>query len=147
MAHLYMAAAALVSVSMGVMKPVLAKLATLMGDEYKKLKALRKEVTFLQHELSDMNALLEKMDSVDELDPQAKKWRKDIIEMSYNIEDRIDDFMHSVGETDDKMGIRQKAYYYVKTFKDRRRLASEFKISKTKVEQRAGPARPGPGPG
>ncbi|CAO2200289.1 unnamed protein product [Urochloa humidicola] len=77
-----MAAAAVVSVSMGVMKPVLAKLATLMGDEYKKIKGLRKKVTFLQRELRDMDALLEKMDSADELDPQAKNWRKDIIEMS-----------------------------------------------------------------
>ena len=85
-----MPTATVVSVSMGVMKPVLDKLTTLMGDEYKKLKGLRKVVSFLQRELSDMDALLEKMDLADELDPQAKKWRKDIIEMSYDIEDRID---------------------------------------------------------
>ena len=48
----------MVSVSMGVMKPLLAKLTTLMGDEYKKLKGLQKDVTFLQRELSDMDALL-----------------------------------------------------------------------------------------
>jgi len=96
-----MAAAAVVSVSMGVMKPVLSKLATLMGDEYKKIKGLRKKVAFLQHELSDMDALLEKMDNADELDdPQAQNWRKDITEMSYDIEDCIDDFMHRVGEAD-----------------------------------------------
>lgn len=77
------AAAALVSVSMGVMKPVLAKLATLVGDEYKKLKGLRKEVAFLMRELRDMDAVLEKMDNADELDPQAQNWRKDIVEMSY----------------------------------------------------------------
>ena len=81
-----MPTATVVSVSMGVMKPVLDKLTTLMGDEYKKLKGLRKVVTFLQRELSDMDALLEKMDLADELDPQAKNWRKDIIEMSYDIE-------------------------------------------------------------
>jgi hypothetical protein len=78
-----MAAAAVVSVSIGVMKPVLAKLTTLMGDEYKKLKSLQKDVTFLQRELSDMDAFLEKMDSADELDPQAKKWRRDIIEICH----------------------------------------------------------------
>jgi hypothetical protein len=43
-----MAAAAVVTVSMGVMKPVLAKLTTLMGELYKKIKDLRKKVTFLQ---------------------------------------------------------------------------------------------------
>ncbi|KAG2576197.1 hypothetical protein PVAP13_6NG013431 [Panicum virgatum] len=71
-----MPTATVVSVSMGVMKPVLEKLTTLMGDEYKKLKGLRKVVTFLQRELSDMDALLEKMDLADELDPQANNWRK-----------------------------------------------------------------------
>ena len=57
-----MPTATVVSVSMGVMKPVLDKLTTLMGDEYKKLKGLRKVETFLQLELSDMDAVLEKMD-------------------------------------------------------------------------------------
>lgn len=66
-----MATAAVVSVTMGVMKPVLAKFTALMGDEYKKIKGLRKKVTFLQRELKDMDALLEKMNNTDELDPQA----------------------------------------------------------------------------
>ena len=118
---------------MGVMKPVLAKLTTLMGDEYKKLKGLRKVVIFLQRELRDMDALLEKMDLADELDPQAKKWRKDIIEMSYDIEDRIDDFMQRVGQADNKVGILRKASKYLRTFEDRRRLANQFDQIKTKV--------------
>jgi len=122
-----------VSISMGVMKPVLAKLTTLMGDEYKKLKGLRKVVIFLQRELRDMDALLEKMDLADELDPQAKNWRKDIIEMSYDIEDRIDDFMQRVGEADNKVGILRKAYEYLRTFLDRRQLANQFDEIKTKV--------------
>lgn len=128
-----MATTAVVSVSMGVMKPVLEKLTTLMGDEYKKFKGLRTEVTFLQRELSDMDALLEKMDLADALDPQAKKWRKDIIEMSYDIEDRIDDFRERVGEADNKVGILRKASKYVRTFKDRLRLANQFEEIKTKV--------------
>ena len=128
-----MAAAAVVSISMGAMKPVLAKLTTLMGDEYKKLKGLRKVVIFLQRELGDMEALLEKMDLADELDPQAKNWRKDIIEMSYDIEDRIDDFMQRVGQADNKVGILRKASKYLRTFEDRRRLANQFDQIKTKV--------------
>ncbi|CAO2205508.1 unnamed protein product [Urochloa humidicola] len=129
-----MAAAAAASVSMGVMKPVLAKLTTLMGDEYNKIKGLQKQVIFLQDELSDMDALLEKMDSTDELDPQAKKWRKDIIEVSYNIEDHIDDFMHCVGQAGgDKVGILRKAREYLRTFQDRRRIADQLQEIKTRV--------------
>ena len=55
--------------------------------------------------------------------------------MSYNIEDRIDDFMHCVGEVDDKMGILRKASHYVKSFKDRRQLANEFQEIKTLVTE------------
>ncbi|CAO2186586.1 unnamed protein product [Urochloa humidicola] len=128
-----MAAAAAVSISMGVMKPVLAKLATLMGEEYKKIKGLRKNVTFLQRELRDMDALLEKMDSADKLDPQARNWRKEIIEMSYNIEDFIDDFMQRVGQANNKVGVLQKASQYLKTFKDHCRLANQFEEIKDQV--------------
>ena len=80
-----------------------------------------------------MEALLEKMDLADELDPQAKNWRKDIIEMSYDIEDRIDDFMQRVGQADNKVGILRKASKYLRTFEDRRRLANQFDQIKTKV--------------
>jgi disease resistance protein RPM1 len=116
------------------MKPVLAKLTTLMRDEYNKLNGLRKDVTFLRHELSDMDALLENMDNADELDPLTKNWRKDIIEMSYTIEDYIDDFMHHFGEkADDKDGILRKASEYLRTFGDRCRIANQFQEIKTLV--------------
>ena len=83
-----------------------------------------------------MEALLEKMDLADELDPQAKNWRKDIIEMSYDIEDRIDDFMQRVDEADNnKVGILRKAYEYLRTFVDRCRLANQFDEIKTKVTE------------
>lgn len=42
--------------SKGAMNPLHAKLATLMGDEYKKLKGVRMEIVFLNSELSTMNA-------------------------------------------------------------------------------------------
>jgi len=129
------AAGIVVSVSMGVMKPVLEKLSTLMGDEYRKIKGLRKEVSFLRDELRAMEALLEKMDAADRLDSQAKEWRKDIIDMSYDIEDCIDDFMHRVGEDRDKVGILQKASSFLRTIKDRYRIAKQINKIKTRVIQ------------
>ncbi|KAL6658723.1 hypothetical protein ACP70R_002763 [Stipagrostis hirtigluma subsp. patula] len=122
-----------VSVSMGVMKPVLDKLTTLMGDKYKILKGLRKEVFFLREELGTINALLQKMDDADELDPLAKNWRNHVIEMSYDIEDCIDDFMHCVGEASDKVGILRKASRYLRTFKDRYRIANQIEKIKANV--------------
>ncbi|KXG24190.1 putative disease resistance RPP13-like protein 3 isoform X2 [Sorghum bicolor] len=130
-----MAAAGIaVSVSMGALKPVLEKLATLLGDKYKKLKGLRKEVSFLMEELSDMKVLLENMDNAeDELNSQAKKWRKDIIDMSYDIEDCIDNFMDRVGDADDKVGILKKASHYLRTIKDRYRIANQINEIKSRV--------------
>jgi hypothetical protein len=130
-----MAAAGIaVSVSMGALKPVLEKLATLLGDKYKKIKGLRKEVSFLMEELSDIKVLLENMDNAeDELTPQAKKWRKDIIDMSYDIEDCIDNFLDRVGDADDKVGVLKKASHYLRTIKDRYRIANQISEIKTRV--------------
>ncbi|KAF8712599.1 hypothetical protein HU200_028353 [Digitaria exilis] len=123
----------MVSASMGVMKPLLTKLVTLMGDKYKKLKGVQKEVLFLKDELGTMNALLEKMDDIDELDPLAKNWRKHVVDMAYDIEDCIDDFMHRVCEAEGKVGILQKASHCLKTFKDHYLIANEIQKIKIRV--------------
>ncbi|CAO2200295.1 unnamed protein product [Urochloa humidicola] len=128
-----MMAGIMVSASMGVMKPILTKLTTLMGDKYKKLKRVQKELKFLRDELSAMNALLDKMDDTDELDSQAKNWRKDVVDLAYAIEDCIDDYMLSVDETDDKVGILQKASRYLKTFKDHYRITNQIQEIKKRV--------------
>ncbi|KAM0871487.1 hypothetical protein ACQ4PT_039376 [Festuca glaucescens] len=85
-----------VSASTGVMNSLLGKLTTLMGDEYRKLKGVRNKVVSLHEELSSINALLVKLPGMDELDVQAKVWRDQVREMSYDIEDCIDDFMHDL---------------------------------------------------
>ena len=67
-------------------------------------------MSFLRDELRAMETLLDKMDAADRLDLQAKEWRKDIIDMSYDIEDCVDDFMNSVGTIDNKMGFLRKLF-------------------------------------
>ncbi|GJN16253.1 hypothetical protein PR202_gb03299 [Eleusine coracana subsp. coracana] len=107
-----------------------------MGEKYKRLKGLRKEVSFLKDELTTINAFLEKMDNVHELDSLAKNWRKHVIEMSYDIEDCIDNFIQHVAEADDnKVGILQKACQYVRTFNDHNRIANQIKQIKNHVIQ------------
>ncbi|CAO2210426.1 unnamed protein product [Urochloa humidicola] len=124
-----------VSASMGVMNPLLGKLAVLMGDEYKKLKGLPREVSFLTSELNSMKALLEKMDHADELDPQAKNWRKDIVDMSYDMEDYVDGFIHHVDKADHKVGILQKVSHPLKDIKERYRIANQIQEIKDRVFQ------------
>ncbi|XBH81883.1 hypothetical protein VPH35_107367 [Triticum aestivum] len=95
--------AALVTVATGVLKPVLRKLATLLGDEYKRFKGVRKEIGSLTRELAAMEAFILKM-SEEEEDPdvQGKVWMTEVRELSYDLEDAIDDFMQSVGDKDEK---------------------------------------------
>uniref|UniRef100_A0A0D9X3J8 Uncharacterized protein n=1 Tax=Leersia perrieri TaxID=77586 RepID=A0A0D9X3J8_9ORYZ len=125
-----------VSSSMGVISPLLAKLTTLMGDEYKKLKGVRKQISFLHAELTTMNAFLEKMalmDDDDGLDPLAKDWRSHVREMAYDMEDCIDDFMCHFYYYADDAGFIRKTARRLKTLRARYRISSQINDLKALV--------------
>ncbi|TVT96871.1 hypothetical protein EJB05_57950, partial [Eragrostis curvula] len=122
-----------VSASIGVMKPLLAKLTTLMGDKYKKFKGVRRQVSFLKDELGTINAFLETLELMDELDPLVKNWRSHVREMAYDIEDCIDNFMHHVGDTDPNEGFSNKTVRRLKTVRQRHRIAHQIDKLKTRV--------------
>ncbi|TVU31426.1 hypothetical protein EJB05_23110, partial [Eragrostis curvula] len=85
---------AMVSVATGAMNSVLDKLTTLLGKEFSWLhNGVKRDIAFLKHELSCMNALLEKVADMDVIDPQMKDWRNQVREMAYDIEDCIDSYM------------------------------------------------------
>ncbi|VAI52076.1 unnamed protein product [Triticum turgidum subsp. durum] len=94
--------AALVSVATGVLKPVLGKLGVLLGNEFKRFKGVRKEIKSLTHELSAMEAFLLKMSKEEDPDEQDKAWMNEVRELSYDMEDAIDDFMLCVDDKDTK---------------------------------------------
>uniref|UniRef100_A0A452XFK3 Rx N-terminal domain-containing protein n=1 Tax=Aegilops tauschii subsp. strangulata TaxID=200361 RepID=A0A452XFK3_AEGTS len=118
--------APVVSATMGAMNPLIGKLAALMGDEYKKLTSVRKQASFLKDELSAMKALLEKLELMNELDPLAKNWRDHVREMSYDMENCIDDFMRDLGGADAKMGFIKKTAKRLKTLRKRHRIADRM---------------------
>ncbi|KAM3295491.1 hypothetical protein ACQJBY_038027 [Aegilops geniculata] len=128
-----------VSATMGVMKPLLGKLATLAGDEYSKLKVVRKQASFLEKELSAMNAALEKMELMDELDPVAKDWRDRVREMSYDMDNCIDDFMRQFGGAPAKAGFIKQTVRRLKTLGQRHRIADrmeELKVLALEANER-----------
>ena len=89
--------ATLVSASTGVMNSLLAKLAALVSGEYKLLKLVHGEIVFLESDLRSMNALLQRLADMQNLDPQMTEWRDRVRELAYDIEDCIDLFMHQRG--------------------------------------------------
>uniref|UniRef100_A0ACD5T6F8 Uncharacterized protein n=1 Tax=Avena sativa TaxID=4498 RepID=A0ACD5T6F8_AVESA len=116
-----------VSVVTGVMNPLIVKLTALAGDEYKKLKGVRRQASFLLKELSAMNAALHKMELMDELDPTVKDWRDHVREMSYDMENCIDDFMHHFGRDDAKAGFIKKTTRRLKKLWQRHWIAARIK--------------------
>jgi hypothetical protein len=88
----------LLSVSTGVMKPLLAKLSKLQGEEYVKLKGVRKQIKFLRDELSIMNTTFQMLADQEELSPQMRDWRDRVQELAYDMEDCIDAFMVHVDD-------------------------------------------------
>ncbi|XP_004972565.1 putative disease resistance RPP13-like protein 3 isoform X2 [Setaria italica] len=126
-----MAEKILVSASVGVMNSLLGKLATLMGEKYAKLKDVRKQVAFLHEELSSMAALLEDLADMEDLDNKTKQWRNKVREMSYDIEDCIDEFMHRVGGSCDGKGLLRR----LKTLRARHQLANQIQELKIRVQE------------
>ncbi|CAN6343991.1 unnamed protein product [Urochloa humidicola] len=123
-----------VSVSMGVLKPILGKLTTLLVDKCKKLKGVRKQLSFLQEELSTMYAFLEKLEPMDELDPLANNCRSYVREMAYDIEDVIDDFTCQLGSEDGpKEGFLKKTIRRLKAVRARHRIASQINELRARV--------------
>ncbi|CAL4890794.1 unnamed protein product [Urochloa decumbens] len=123
-----------VSVSMGVLKPILGKLTALLVDKCKKLKGVRKQLEFLQEELSTMYAFLEKLEPMDELDPLANNWRSHVREMTYDIEDVIDDFTCKLGSEDGpKEGFLKKTSRRLKALRARHPIASQISELRARV--------------
>ncbi|KAF7092216.1 hypothetical protein CFC21_094723 [Triticum aestivum] len=128
-----MATAIVVGFCTGAMKPVLQKLATLMGDEFSKVKNVRKDVEFLSDELTSMNVFLESLEDVDELDAQTKLWRNKVRNMSYDIENIIDDFKRKIGEKGEKDGLAMKTLRLLKSSRARQQIAGQIEEIKKLV--------------
>ena len=119
------------TVASGVMNPLIGKLTALMGDEYKKFKGVRKQASFLEKELSAMNAALQKLELIDEIDPTVKDWRDHVREMSYDMENCIDDFMRQSRADDAKGGFIKKTARRIKKMRERLRIADRMEELKT----------------
>ncbi|XP_044361995.1 disease resistance protein RGA5 [Triticum aestivum] len=97
--------ASTMSVATGVMSTLSGKLTTSISDEYNERKEVRKQASFLQKELSAINATLELPELMNELAPGAKNWRDDLREISYDMENCIDDFNRQFGGEDVEVGF------------------------------------------
>ncbi|VAI52650.1 unnamed protein product [Triticum turgidum subsp. durum] len=127
----------MVSAYTGAVNSLLGKVTTIMGEEFAKLKNLRKEVKFIRDELGSMKDALERLAYVDQLDPQTKSWRNTLRELSYDIEDIIDDFMQNVGDKCKNSGFVRKTIRRLKTLRARHQISGQIgEIKKLVLEVR-----------
>ncbi|XBI77017.1 hypothetical protein VPH35_070188 [Triticum aestivum] len=80
-------------------------LTTFISDEYNKRKEVRKHASFLEKELSVINATLELPELMNELAQGVKNWRDGLREISYDMENCIDDFIRQFRGDDVEVGF------------------------------------------
>ena len=122
----------------GALSPVLNKLGALLSDEYKRFKGVRGEVEFLIRELEAMHAFLLKKSEEENPDAQDKAWMKEVRELSYDIEDSLDDFRVRVDDDSAKPDgfiDKCKKLFQLDKTKARRRIATEFEKLKGQVKE------------
>jgi len=83
----------MVSASHGAMDSLLRKLGDLLTDKYKLLKEAKREIRSLRSELNNMYAFVKDMSGVPNPNEQAKCWMNEVRELSYDIDDSVDEFM------------------------------------------------------
>lgn len=112
--------------SSGAMNTLIGKLATLMGNEYKKFKGVRKQAEFLHRELSTIKTALDVMEHMDDLDSSTKEWRDHVREMSYDMANCVDDFMRQFGGADANVSFVSKTLRRLRTLRARHQIASQM---------------------
>ncbi|CAD6334600.1 unnamed protein product [Miscanthus lutarioriparius] len=127
----------LVGAATGALKAVTVKLATLLGDEFKNMKDVRKEIKPLFDELNYMHAFLEKMSEEENPDNQDKIWMTDVREMSYDIEDSLDDFMICIDDDKSakKKSLMKKCTKLLDKMKAHKRISKAIQEFKTQIKE------------
>nr|UBY06897.1 NBS-LRR disease resistance protein [Dasypyrum villosum] len=129
-----------VSASHGVLGPLLGKLTGLLTGECARLKGVRREIRSLKAELTSMHAAVHKYTLLQEPDVQVKVWISLLRELTYDIEDVIDKFIHKLGidSHQHQGGFKEffrKTARRLKTLGSRRGIASQIDDLKIRLNE------------
>ncbi|KAL6847441.1 hypothetical protein ACP4OV_023294 [Aristida adscensionis] len=132
--------AAVVSAAHGAMGSLLAKLAALLTDKYKLAKEAKGQVMFLKAELESMYVFLKKMSDTEEPDMQDKWWAIEVRELSYDIEDSVNEFMLCVESKSHSKplgfkGFMERSVNLLTTINTRNKIAKEFEDLQRRVKE------------
>ncbi|CAL5010492.1 unnamed protein product [Urochloa decumbens] len=125
--------AAQLSVSTGVLEPLLSKLTKLLEEQYDMLRGVSKQIKFLRDELKAMSIKIQLLADAEDLSDHMKNWRDHIRELAYDIEDCIDGFMARLdrehGGPTGTLGL----FHKFKKLISRHEIANEIELLKARA--------------
>jgi len=123
-------------VATGVLKSLVEKLVKALGDEYKRFKGVRGEIESIVLELEAMHAFLVKLSGDENPDEQDKAWTKEVRELSYDMEDSLDEFMLRVdGKSVNPHSLLDKCKNFTTKLKTRQKVAKEIEKLKKQIKE------------
>ncbi|VAH99429.1 unnamed protein product [Triticum turgidum subsp. durum] len=115
-----------VSMARSMVRGAISVAASAAAAEVGLLVGVRKD-RFIKDELETMEAFLEVAESINKKDVLLKVWAKQVRDLSYNIEDCLNEFMVHVGS--------QSLLRRLMKLKDRHRIATQIRDLKARVEE------------
>ncbi|KAG8375148.1 hypothetical protein BUALT_Bualt10G0070200 [Buddleja alternifolia] len=115
---------------------LLNKTSIWLQQEKQLIGQLRHEVEYIQDELGHMKAFLRIADAKEENDPQLKEWVRQVREITYEVEDVLEQYMLRFARpgTNGFTGRIKKIYSSLKNLKARHQIASTIQRIKSGVE-------------
>ncbi|CAM0877329.1 unnamed protein product [Alopecurus aequalis] len=127
-----------VGASEATIKSLLSKLGSLLAEQYALARGVRSDIQFINDELASMQAFLSNLsNSTDDHDDQTKDWMKQVRDVSYDIEDCVDDFAHGLRpdpQSKDWSSRVRGFLYEVWTFRRRSRIAAQIADLKERAQ-------------
>ncbi|KAL6654111.1 hypothetical protein ACP70R_007576 [Stipagrostis hirtigluma subsp. patula] len=127
----------------GALGALLTKLGDLLTGEYQLQTSVRDDIAYLMAELESMEAALLKISEspIDHPpDKQHKLWARDVRELSYDIEDRVDTFMvridnHAPKEFQGFRGFIDRGLDLLRRAKIRHDIGTDIKSIKRRIQE------------
>uniref|UniRef100_A0A0E0MI94 Disease resistance protein RPM1 n=1 Tax=Oryza punctata TaxID=4537 RepID=A0A0E0MI94_ORYPU len=132
-----------VGASEATMRSLLTKLGGLLSQEYALIRGVRGDIQYIRDELTSMQAFIRDLSGApegkgDDHDHRIKDWMKQIRDVTYDIEDCIDDFAHRLSHDpggDYLCGFVVSRVYEILTWWPRRDIASNIAELKMRAQQ------------
>ncbi|KAG0541378.1 hypothetical protein BDA96_02G011400 [Sorghum bicolor] len=122
-----MAETTLLSMARSMLGSAVSKAAAAAAEEMSLLMGVQKEIWFMKDELETMQAFLVAPEVTKKKDKLVKVWAKQVRDLSYDIEDCLDEFTVHVGS--------QSLSQQMMKLKDRHRIAMQIRNLKARVEE------------